>query len=86
VTSVGEFSPNGRIFAQWAIVYFRHFNENHKSSPNFCATFSRSVDYALILSKIGLGYILGVFSQTHLVTLPGTNVMISEIFLQIKLE
>jgi hypothetical protein len=59
----------GRIFTQWAIVYFRHLNENHKISPNFGATFPRSVDYALILSKIGLGYILGVFSQTHLVTL-----------------
>jgi hypothetical protein len=54
VTRLGEFSPNGRLFTLGTVM-------NPKRSPNFCATFSRSVDYALILPKIGLGYILGVF-------------------------
>jgi hypothetical protein len=30
----------GRIFAQWANVYFGQYFEKHKSDPNFWATFS----------------------------------------------
>jgi hypothetical protein len=29
----------GRIFAQWAIVYYGQFFENYRSSRHFCATF-----------------------------------------------
>jgi hypothetical protein len=46
-----------RIFPQWVIVYFGQYFENHKSNPNFCATFFRRRDYVLI----GLGYISGDF-------------------------
>jgi hypothetical protein len=51
----------GRIFAQWAIVYFGQFFENHKSSPNFCATFPKIIDYMLTLTKLVLGDLLGYF-------------------------
>jgi hypothetical protein len=50
----------GRIFAYWAFVYFGQFFGKFTDtySPNFWATFygKRNV---LILSKNGLGYILG---------------------------
>jgi hypothetical protein len=61
----------GRIFAQWAIVYYEQFFENYRSSPHLCYTVFTGIDYVLILTKNGLGYILGHFSQTHLVTLVG---------------
>jgi hypothetical protein len=55
----------GRIFAQWEIIYFGRLVENRKSSPYFCATFSLSTGLCicdiLIVTKIGLGYILGNF-------------------------
>jgi hypothetical protein len=35
--------------------------ENLKSGPNFCATFFKSIDCVLILTKIGFGQILGDF-------------------------
>jgi hypothetical protein len=46
-------------------VYFGLFFETYKSSPHFFATFSEYIN----IGKNGLGYILGVFSQTHLLTL-----------------
>jgi hypothetical protein len=49
----------GRIFANWAILYFGQFFENHTSSPYFgilCSTVSSG--YASILTK----YVLGNFS------------------------
>jgi hypothetical protein len=46
------------------------FFENNKSSPNFWATFYNSKSRHLIFAQNGLGYILGDFLQTHLVTLP----------------
>jgi hypothetical protein len=52
---LGEFSSH------WAIVYFEQFFVNCKSSPQFWATLSHSLGYALILAKNGLGYILGEF-------------------------
>jgi hypothetical protein len=45
------------------------FFKNVRISTHFCATFFLSIDYVLILTKNGFGYILGDFSQTHLVTL-----------------
>jgi hypothetical protein len=41
--------------------------EKYKSRPKFWATFSRGKMYVLFWAKRGLGYILGDFSQTHLV-------------------
>jgi hypothetical protein len=41
----------------WAV-----FFQNHKSSPNFLATFFLSIDCVLFFSNIGLGYILGEFA------------------------
>jgi hypothetical protein len=58
----------GRIFASLVIVYFGQFLKT-TSSPNFCATFLESNSYVLILTKTGLGYILGNFSHTHLATM-----------------
>jgi hypothetical protein len=41
-----------------------------KGSPKIWATFFQGKSYALSLTKKnGLGYFLGVFSETHLVTL-----------------
>jgi hypothetical protein len=58
----------GRIFAQWAIVYFWQFiNITEVGSPKEWPIFS--IEYALILTKHWLGYVLAIFSQTHLVTL-----------------
>jgi hypothetical protein len=51
----------GRIFAQWAIFYFKQILENYKSRPHFCATFFPSTGYELILTENGLGNILGNF-------------------------
>jgi hypothetical protein len=47
-------------FAQWAIVYFGQFLENCKSSPNFLANFAK----VEMMTKYGLGYILGNFFKT----------------------
>jgi hypothetical protein len=60
----------GRIFTQWAIVYFGQWFENYRSSPNFLATFSRSTSYVLIFAKNDGAIFLATFSQTHLVTVP----------------
>jgi hypothetical protein len=59
----------GRILAHWMIVYFGNSFENYRSRSIFWQLFSEGGNYALILTKDGLGYILGYFSQTHLVTL-----------------
>jgi hypothetical protein len=48
----------------WTFVYFGPFFKLAKIAQNFWATFN-----ALVLTKNGLGHILGDFSQTHLVTL-----------------
>jgi hypothetical protein len=52
----------GRFFAHWAIVYLEQFFK-YRSSPNLWDNL-----YALILTRNGLGYILGNFYQSHLVT------------------
>jgi hypothetical protein len=59
----------GRFFAQWVINFSGQFYKNYRSGPKVWVTFLQSVDYVVILTKNGLGYILGVFSQAHLVTL-----------------
>jgi hypothetical protein len=52
----------GRIFVQWAIVFFVQFYENPKSSQHFCQLFLFGNSYVSILTKLVLGYILGAFS------------------------
>jgi hypothetical protein len=52
---LGDFSPFGRLFIFGAL--FEHF------------TFFQGKKYSLNSAKYDLGYILDVFSQTHLVTL-----------------
>jgi hypothetical protein len=59
VTRLAEFSLIGLIFAYWANVYFGQILENYTSSPNVWAIVYHSKSYALILTKSGLGYILG---------------------------
>jgi hypothetical protein len=49
----------GRIFAQWAIVYFGQFLKRYRKSPQSLAAFYQSLDDVLILTKNGLGYIFG---------------------------
>jgi hypothetical protein len=51
----------GRIFAQWQFFILGNYFENCLRSPHFCASFSPGIDYVLILTKFGLGYILGHF-------------------------
>jgi hypothetical protein len=53
----------GQIFAQWAIVYYVQCFENYRSRPHFYSTFVISMDYALILTQNGLGYMLPIFSK-----------------------
>jgi hypothetical protein len=55
VTRLGEFSPNGRLFTLGSIL------ENCLKSPHFCASFYPGMNYVIVLTKIGLGYILGDF-------------------------
>jgi hypothetical protein len=49
-----------RIFAHWVIVNFGQFFENDRSRTNFRILFPDK-SYVLILTKNGLGYILGDF-------------------------
>jgi hypothetical protein len=56
-----------RIFAYWAIVYFGHFFEKYRRSPNFFHGQRR----VLILTKNVLGYILGDSNSS------GVDVMIT---------
>jgi hypothetical protein len=55
---LGEFSPK---FAQCLIANFGKWFENYKSSAHLWGTFSHGTSYVLILTKNGLGYILGDF-------------------------
>jgi hypothetical protein len=61
-----------RIFAYWAIDYFGQFFENYRISTHTLKTFSTVKVMHSFWSKMSMGYILGVFSQTHLVTLLST--------------
>jgi hypothetical protein len=61
----------GRIFDYWAIVYFGKLFVIYRVNKKNWATFFSDKNFALVLTKNGLGYILGPFLQTHLVTLHG---------------
>jgi hypothetical protein len=50
-------------------VYFGQPFVNYRNSPDYWAIYFRVKSYVLILTQKGLGYILGDFLQTHLVTL-----------------
>jgi hypothetical protein len=47
----------GRFFAYWVIVYFGHFL--FKKEHKFLKTFFYGISFSLILTKNGLGHILG---------------------------
>jgi hypothetical protein len=47
--------------------------KKYKSGANFWITFSQQSSYVSILAINGLGYILGYFSQTHLIALFGSH-------------
>jgi hypothetical protein len=53
--------------------FFGQFMQNFRNSPNFWAAVFHGKSSILILAKCGLGYILGDYLQTHLVTLPSTQ-------------
>jgi hypothetical protein len=72
VTKLDEHFPFGDNLLL-AVFYY------YKSSPLCSATLSHYYGYALILAKIGLGYIWMIFSQTHLVTMPETPPLTLEI-------
>jgi hypothetical protein len=58
----------GRIFANWAFIYFGQFLENFRSSPHSTATFSRDARYLLILTEEWVGQHFGLFflnSSSH---------------------
>jgi hypothetical protein len=59
----------GRIYAQWAIVYFGQCFENYWSGANFWATLFHGTSYVLIMTKNGWATFWATFSQTRLVTL-----------------
>jgi hypothetical protein len=48
-------------FAQWVVVYFLQFHENDRSGPDFLFAYFQGKDYAIILTRRVLGYILGDF-------------------------
>jgi hypothetical protein len=54
------------------------FFKNYRSSKHNWATVFQNKSYLLILTKNGLGYILGEFSKTHLVTLNSQRPHLSE--------
>jgi hypothetical protein len=60
-SGAGQCDHIGRIFAQWAIVYFRQFLKITEVAQKFWATLFQSADNVLILTKHGLGNILGDF-------------------------
>jgi hypothetical protein len=74
----------GQIFASRVVVYFGQFVVNYRRSANYKATFFYSTRYVLILTKHGLGYILGDFLQTHLVTLTLGKVMATKRLVALK--
>jgi hypothetical protein len=58
-----------QFFVYWAIVYFRQFFENYRSSLDCWATFFKLLTYVLIVTKMGWAAFWAMLSQTHLVTL-----------------
>jgi hypothetical protein len=55
-----------KFFAQRVTVYFVQLLENYRSTPLFRASLFHAA-HAHVLTKNGLGYILGDFLLTHLV-------------------
>jgi hypothetical protein len=51
----------------------------YRNNPHYFAPYFRGKRYVLILTKNGLGYILGDFLQTHLVTLATPNTIVVRI-------
>jgi hypothetical protein len=64
----------GGIFSNWMVVYsMQFFFENYRSSANVWTTFTQCISDVFIVTKNGLGHVLGdFFSQTHPVTLAAT--------------
>jgi hypothetical protein len=65
----------GRIFALWAVVYFGQFLKYYRNSSHFRATFSKVKNMYLFWQKKVRATFWAIFSQTHLVTLNGTEKM-----------
>jgi hypothetical protein len=63
VTRLGEFWPIGRL------LNLVSFCKNYRNGSNHWATCFHGKSCVLIFIRNGFGYILGDFSQTHLVTL-----------------
>jgi hypothetical protein len=63
----------GRVFADWAIVYFGLLFENYKSRPNYWATFF----HGETCEKTGWATVWAISSQTHLVTLSTPHIYFS---------
>jgi hypothetical protein len=61
----------GRIFAQWAIVYFGLFFENYIEQPTFLGYFFQKLNLCMhyYWQKMGWATFCAMFSLTHLVTL-----------------
>jgi hypothetical protein len=51
----------GRIFAYWVIIFFGRFLKISEVAQIYGTTFSQSICSLFILTKNGLGYILGDF-------------------------
>jgi hypothetical protein len=51
----------GRIYAIWAIIYFRQVFENRATCTNYGASLYTRKKFLFILTKYGLGFILGHF-------------------------
>jgi hypothetical protein len=65
----------GRIFVDWAIVYFGQFFEIYRTTPKFWATFFSDTSYLIICTENGFANILDNFltnSSGHPAT-PVTN-------------
>jgi hypothetical protein len=61
----------GRIFAYCVTVCFGQFFENKRNSRHFWNTFFTVKMYSNFGEKMGWASFWAIFSQTHLVTLPG---------------
>jgi hypothetical protein len=67
--SVRQGDQIGRIFAYWAILFIGQLFENYRNSTFLGDTFPHGKRYLQNLAQNVLGFILGHFSQAHLVTL-----------------
>jgi hypothetical protein len=69
----------------YAICIFGQLRKNYTNSPNIWHYFSAEKAMMLNLTKYGLGYNLGDFSQKHLVALLLTNATFSADTLRLKM-